>query len=64
MRPRKSNLSIYLNKHVAEEEHGLKNGRKVEAKIKQKIEADKDMDDNNLHVQTLKQQNNNMRWKI
>jgi hypothetical protein len=29
MRPRKSKLSIDLNKPVVEEEHGLKNGSKV-----------------------------------
>jgi hypothetical protein len=61
MRPRKSKLSIDLNKPVVEEEHGLKNGSKVKAEIKPKIEADRDMDDSNHQVQALKQQNDNMR---
>jgi hypothetical protein len=41
MRPRKSNLSIDLNKPVVEEEKGIKNGRKVKVEIKPKIEANR-----------------------
>jgi hypothetical protein len=46
MRPRKSKLSIDLNKPVAEEADGLKNGSKLKTLIKPKVEADRDMDDN------------------
>jgi hypothetical protein len=55
MRPRKSKLSIDLNKPITEEEHGLKDGSKVKTLIKPKVEADKDIDDNH-QVQVLKQQ--------
>jgi hypothetical protein len=40
MRGRKYNLSIDLNNPDPEEEHRLKNGRKVKAEIKQKIEVE------------------------
>jgi DNA repair exonuclease SbcCD ATPase subunit len=63
MRPRKSKLSIDLNKPVTEEEQGLKNGRKVKTLIKPKVEADREMDDNH-QVQALKQQNDDMRQQI
>jgi hypothetical protein len=54
MRPRKAKLSIDLNRHV-EEEHELKNGSRVKAEIKPKIEYDRDVNDNNQQVQALKQ---------
>jgi hypothetical protein len=54
MRPRKAKLSIDLNRPV-EEEHELKNGSRVKAEIKPKIEDDRDMNDNNQQVQALKQ---------
>jgi hypothetical protein len=63
MRPRKSKLSIDLNKPIAEEEQGLKNGSKVKTLIKPKVEADRDIDDNH-QVQALKQQNDDMKQKI
>jgi len=53
MRPRKSKCLIDLNKPVAEEEKGLKNGSKVNTLIKKKVEAERDMDDNH-QVQALK----------
>jgi hypothetical protein len=63
MRPRKSKLSIDLNKPIVEEEHGLKVGSKVKAEVKPKIEANRDIDDNH-QVQALKQQNDDMRQQI
>jgi len=62
-RPRKFKLSIDLNKPVAKEEHGLKNGNKVNTLIKTKFETDKEMDDNHW-VQALKQQSDDMRQQI
>jgi hypothetical protein len=47
IRPSKFKLSIDLNRPVDEEEHGLKTGRKVKEKIKPKIEANRDTNDNN-----------------
>jgi len=55
MRPRKSQFSIDLNKPVTEEEHGLKDGSKVNTFIKPKVETDREMDENN-QVQVMKQQ--------
>jgi hypothetical protein len=45
MRPRKTKLSIDLNRPVVEEEHELKNGNRVKTKIKPKIEGNKEMED-------------------
>ena len=55
MRPRKSQFSIDLNKPVTEEEHGLKDGSKVNTFIKPKVETDREMDENH-QVQVMKQQ--------
>jgi hypothetical protein len=63
MRPRKSKLSIDLNKPVTKEEQGLKDGSKVKTLIKPKVEADREMDDNH-QVQALKQQNDDMKQKF
>jgi hypothetical protein len=61
MRPRKFNLSIDLNRPIVEEENGIKNVSKVKENIKPKIEDGKDMNDNNLQIQALKQHNHSMR---
>jgi hypothetical protein len=50
MIPWKSKISIDLNKPVSEEEHGLKNGSKVKAKIKPKVEDERDRDDSDQKV--------------
>jgi hypothetical protein len=63
MRPRKSKLSIDLNKPVPEREHRLENGSNVKKLIKTKVEADKEMDDNH-QVQFLKKKSDDMRQKI
>jgi len=47
MIPRKTKLSIELNRPVAEEEHEFKNGSIVKVEIKPKIEGDMDMNDSN-----------------
>jgi hypothetical protein len=60
MRPRKAKLSIDLNR-PAEEEHELKNGSRVKAKLKPKIEDDRDMKHSNQQVQALKQNNDRLR---
>jgi len=62
-RPRKSKISIDLNKPVVEEEQRLKNGSKVKTLIKTKVESDRDMNDNHK-VQDLKQQNDDTRQQI
>jgi len=64
MIPRKSKLSIDINRHVAEEEHEIKNGSEVKVEIKHKIEGARDMNDSNHQVQALEQQNYNMRHQI
>jgi chromosome segregation ATPase len=64
MRPRKTKLSIDLNRPVVEEEYELKNENKVETKIKPKVEGNKEMEDSKQQVETLKQQNDNMRQHI
>ena len=46
MRTRKAKLSIDINRPV-EEEHELKNGIRVKAEIKPKIEDYRDMNDSN-----------------
>jgi hypothetical protein len=45
MRPRKTKLSIDLNKYAIEEEHGLKDRSKVHVLIKPKVESDRGIDD-------------------
>jgi ribosomal protein S20 len=55
----KSKISIDLNKPVEKEEKGLKNGSKLKTLIKKKVEAIREMDDNQ-QVQALKQKNDDM----
>jgi len=61
MIPRKSKLSIDLNRLVADEEHAIKNGNIVKEKIKPKVE---EIEDNKQHVKTLNQHNDNRRQHI
>jgi hypothetical protein len=63
MMPRKFKISIDLNKPVAKEEQGLKDGSKVNTLVKTKVEYEKEMDDNN-QVQVLKQKNVDMEQHI